>query len=161
MLFALSVLLVLVIGLALLGTLTLSTYLNAGGDFLRDHRVSVALLGWLEAAVSFVFLSLFLALLYKYLPATHVRWRDVWFASGFTALLFLLGRWLLGAYLAESALGSAYGAAGSLVVFLLWVYYTAQIFFFGAALCRAIRDTRRSPVMVVRKAYVTEEMSDG
>lgn len=158
---AISVLLVLVIGLALLATLTLSTYLSAGGDFLRDHRVSVALLGWLEAATGFVFLSLFLALLYKYLPATRVRWRDVWFASSSTALLFLLGRWLLGAYLAESALGSAYGAAGSLVVFLLWVYYSAQIFFFGVALCRAIRDTRRSPVMIVRKAYVTEEVSDG
>ncbi len=158
---AISVLLVLVIGLALLATLTLNTYLRAGGDFLRDHRVSLALLGWLEAAGSFVFLTLFLALLYKFLPATRVRWRDVWFASTFAALLFSLGRWLLGAYLAESALGSAYGAAGSLVVFLLWVYYSAQLFFFGAALCRAVRDTRRSPVMVVRKAYVTEEVSEG
>ena len=158
---AISVLLVLVIGLVFLATLTLNTYLRAGGEFLRDHRVSVALLGWLEAAVGFVLLTLFLALLYKFLPATRVRWRDVWFASGVTAVLFLLGRWLLGAYLAESAVSSAYGAAGSLVVFLLWVYYTAQIFFFGAALCRAVRDTRRSPVMVVRKAYVTEEVSDG
>ena len=158
---AISVLLVLVIGLVLLATLTLNTYLRAGGDFLRDHRVSLTLLGWLEAAVGFILLTLFLALLFKFLPAVRVRWRDVWFASSVTALLFLLGRWLLGAYLAESAVSSAYGAAGSLVVFLLWVYYTAQIFFFGAALCRAVRDTRRSPVMVVRKTYVTEEVSDG
>ncbi len=158
---AISVVLVLLIGLALLATLTLSTYLSAGGKLLRDLRVSVALLGWLEAAGSFVVLVFFLALLYKFLPATRVRWRDVWLASVFTALLFSLGRWLLGAYLAESALGSAYGAAGSLVVFLLWVYYSAQLFFFGAALCRAVRDTRRSPVMVVRKAYVTEEVSEG
>jgi len=156
-----SVVLVLLIGLALLATLTLSTYLSAGGKLLRDLSVSVALLGWLEAAGSFVVLVFFLALLYKFLPATRVRWRDVWLASVFTALLFSLGRWLLGAYLAESALGSAYGAAGSLVVFLLWVYYSAQLFFFGAALCRAVRDTRRSPVMVVRKAYVTEEVTEG
>lgn len=156
-----SVVLVLLIGLALLATLTLSTYLSAGGKLLRDLSVSVALLGWLEAAGSFVVLVFFLALLYKFLPATRVRWRDVWLASVFTALLFSLGRWLLGAYLAESALGSAYGAAGSLVVFLLWVYYSAQLFFFGAALCRAVRDTRRSPVMVVRKAYVTEEVTKG
>lgn len=154
---AISVLLVLVIGLVLVATLTLSAYLNAGGDYLRDHQLPVALLRWLEVAVGFILLTLFLVLLYKYLPATRVRWRDVWLPSCFTALLFLLGRWLLGAYIAGSALSSAYGAAGSLVVFLLWVYYSAQIFFFGAALCRALRDTQRGPVTVVQDAEALEQ----
>lgn len=146
-----SVLLVLGIGILLLATLTLSTYLSAGGAYLRDHRVPVALLGFLEAAAGFLLLTLFLALLYKYLPATRVRWRDVWLGSVVTAVLFLLGRWLLGAYIAESALSSAYGAAGSLVVFLLWVYLQAQMFFFGAAICRAVRDTRRGRIMVAQE----------
>lgn len=146
-----SVLLVIGTGILLLGSLTLSTYLSAGGDYLRDHWVPVGLLGFLEATSGFVVLTLFLALTYKYLPATRVRWRDVWLGSVVAALLFLLGRWLLGAYLAESALSSAYGAAGSLVVFLLWVFYSAQMFFFGAALCRAVRDTRRGRLMVVKE----------
>jgi len=153
-----SVLLVLISGVVLLATLTLSAYLSAGGEFLRDHQVPLALLGWLEAAVGFILLTLFLALLYKYLPATRVRWRHVWLPSAFTALLFLLGRWLLGAYIAGSALSSAYGAAGSLVVFLLWVYYSAQIFFFGAALCRALRDTQQGQVTVVQDAEALEQI---
>lgn len=146
-----SVLLVIGTGILLLGSLTLSTYFSAGGDYLRNHWVPVGLLGLLEAASGFIVMTLFLALTYKYLPATRVRWRDVWLGSVVTALLFLLGRWLLGAYLAESALSSAYGAAGSLVVFLLWVFYSAQMFFFGAALCRAVRDTRRGRLMVVKE----------
>lgn len=143
---AISVGLVLGIGIVIVGTLSLSAYLSASGAYLREHNLPVVVLGGLEAAAGFVLLTLFLALVYKYLPATRVRWRDVWLASAFTALLFLLGRWLLGAYIAESALSSAYGAAGSLVVFLLWVYYSAQMFFFGATLCRAVRDTRRVSV---------------
>lgn len=145
---AISVGLVLVIGIVFLATLTLSTFLSAGGEYLRNHWVPAAFLGLLETALGFVLMTLFLAVLYKYLPATRVRWRDVWMGSTVTALLFILGRWLLGAYIAESALSSAYGAAGSLVVFLLWVYYSAQMFFFGVALCRAVRDTRSIQAVV-------------
>lgn len=145
---AISVGLVLGIGVLVVGSLSLRTYLGASRAFLEDHHVSVALLGWLEALSGFVLLTLFLALLYKYLPATRVRWRDTYLGALFTGFLFMVGRWLLGTYIAESALSSAYGAAGSLVVFLLWVYYSAQLFFFGAALCRAVRDTQARPIVV-------------
>ncbi len=149
-----SILLIVGIGILLVGTLTLSTYLSAGGQYLREHSVSVALLQWLEAGFGFVLLTLVLALLFKYLPAVRarVRWREVWLGAVVSAILFLLGRWLMGAYIAESALGSAYGAAGSLVVFLLWMFYSAQIFFFGVALCRAVRDTSRGRVVVAHNA---------
>lgn len=150
-----SVGLVLGIGVLIVGTLTLSTYFAASGAYLREHHLPVALLGGLESAAGFVLLTLFLALLYKYVPAVRVRWRDVWLAAVLTALLFLLGRWLLGAYIAESALSSAYGAAGSLVVFLLWVYYSAQMFFFGVALCRGVRDTRLAGVRAERQRKVS------
>ncbi len=157
---AISVALVLGIGILIVGGLTLSTYLGASREFLQAHRVPVALLGWLEALFGFVLLTLFLALLYKYLPATRVRWRDTWFGALFTAVLFTLGRWLFGAYLTESALGSAYGAAGSLVVFLLWVYYSAQLFFFGAALCRAVRDTQQRPIVIRRSPEPSRSQPD-
>ncbi len=154
---AISVLLVLGSGILIVGSLTLSTYLGASRDYLQEHRVPVVLLGWIEASSGFTLLILFLVLLYKYLPATRVRWRDTWFGAIFTAFLFTLGRWLLGTYLTESALGSAYGAAGSLVVFLLWVYYSAQLFFFGAALCRAVRDTQKQPIVISRSAEASKE----
>ncbi len=146
-----SILLILGIGIFLVGTLTLSTYLSAGGQYLRDHNAPIMLLKLLETGLGFILLTLVLALLFKYLPATRVRWRDVWLGSIVTALLFLLGRWLMGAYIAESALSSAYGAAGSLVVFLLWMFYSAQIFFFGVSVCRAVRDTSQRIVLVVRE----------
>ena len=151
---AISVGLVLGIGVLIVGTLTASTYLGASEAYLRGRNLPVAVLGGLEAFFGFVLLTLFLALLYKYVPAVRVRWRDVWLAAAFTALLFSLGRLLLGAYITESALSSAYGAAGSLVVFLLWVYYSAQMFFFGVALCRAVRDTRLAGVRDERERRV-------
>ena len=143
-----SVALVLGSGVLIVGSLSVRTYIGASRAYLQEHQVPVVLLGWLEALSGFALLFLFLGLLYKYLPATRVRWRDTWLGALFTAFLFTVGRWLLGTYLAESALSSAYGAAGSLVVFLLWVYYSAQLFFFGAALCRAVRDTQERAIVI-------------
>ena len=72
------------------------------------------------------------ACILKYVPAARVDWRDVRVGAAVTALLFTLGKWALGIYLGKSSPGSAYGAAGSLVVLVVWVYYSAQIFYFGA-----------------------------
>ena len=70
------------------------------------------------------------ALIYKYIPEVPVRWRDVRVGALFTSVLFSIGRTLIGLYLGKASVGSAYGAAGSLVVLLVWVYYSSQIFFF-------------------------------
>ena len=72
------------------------------------------------------------ALIYKYIPRVHVGWHDVWIGAAVTAALFAVGKFLIGLYLGKSSVGSAFGAAGSLVVLMLWVYYSAQIFLFGA-----------------------------
>lgn len=89
---------------------------------------------WLWQIVNFVVslgvITLLFAAIYKVLPDANVAWRDVWIGAGVTALLFTIGKTVLGLYLANA--GSAYGVAGSLVVFLLWVYYSTQILFFGA-----------------------------
>jgi membrane protein len=83
-------------------------------------------------AISFGFISLLFALIYKYLPDVKIRWKDVWVGAIITALLFTIGKYLIGLYLGQGSLGSTYGAAGSLIVFLAWVFYSAQILLFGA-----------------------------
>jgi membrane protein len=82
--------------------------------------------------VSFGVITLLFAMIFKLLPDVKIAWRDVWIGAMLTALLFNLGKFLLGLYLGRSSVTSAYGAAGSLVIVLLWVYYSAQILFFGA-----------------------------
>jgi membrane protein len=81
---------------------------------------------------SFVVITLLFALMFKLIPDTIIPWRDVWMGAAVTSLLFTVGKVLIGFYLGHSALTSAYGAAASLVVFLIWIYYSAQILLFGA-----------------------------
>ena len=76
------------------------------------------------------------ALTFKVLPSAHIAWRDVWLGSFVTAVLFSIGKFLIGLYLGKSAIASSYGAGGTLVVVIVWVYYSAQIFFYGAEFTR-------------------------
>ncbi len=101
----------------------------------------------LHVAVSFVVIALLFAMIYKFLPATKVAWRDVWLGAVITAVLFLIGKLALGLYLGMAAVGSAYGAAGSLVVLLVWIYYAAQILFFGAELTQVCAQRYGSRVI--------------
>jgi len=86
----------------------------------------------LQLVMSFGVITVLFAAMFRFLPDLRIEWRDVWFGASFTSLLFVLGKFALGLYLGRSAVGSSYGAAGSLVVVLLWVYYAAQIVLFGA-----------------------------
>jgi membrane protein len=86
----------------------------------------------IDIIVNFGLLTLIFALIYKMIPRVHVSWRDVWTGAGVTAVLFVLGKFLLGLYLGKSDTVSAYGAAGSLVLVMVWVYYSSQIFLLGA-----------------------------
>jgi membrane protein len=91
----------------------------------------------LELAVSLSVLTLGFALLFKYVPDAEVRWRDVWLGGLVTAVFFTVGKTAIGYYLGQASVGSAYGAAGSMVVLLVWVYYSALIVFFGAEFTQA------------------------
>ena len=86
----------------------------------------------LSFAVSFGVITFLFAMIYKFLPDVKIQWRDVWIGAVVTALLFTVGKFLIGLYLAKSTVASTYGAAGSLVILLLWTYYSAQIVFLGA-----------------------------
>jgi membrane protein len=89
---------------------------------------------WVDVGVSFGFITLLFAVIYKILPDVYVPWKDVWIGAAMTSFLFSIGKLAIGLYLGRSSVSSTYGAAGSLVTLLLWVYYSSLIFFFGAEL---------------------------
>jgi membrane protein len=124
---------VLGIGFLLLVSLIVSTAVSAVGKWATGLLPgSEALMQGLTFVVSFAFITLLFAMMYKFLPDVEIGWRDVWIGAVVTALLFTLGKFLIGLYLGKSSVASTYGAAGSLVILLLWIYYSSQILFLGA-----------------------------
>ena len=124
---------VLTIGFLLLVSLVLSTVIAAVGAKLEAKWPGAeALLHLGSSAVSFVIISGLFALIYKVLPETHVAWRDVWLGAVVTSFLFTVGKLLIGLYLGKSGVSSTYGAAASLGIVLLWVYYSSQLLLLGA-----------------------------
>ena len=95
-------------------------------------------------AVSFAGVSILFALIYKYVPEANIAWEDVWIGAIATAFLFTVGEYLIGLYLGKAGVASAYGAAGSLVVLIVWVYYSSMIFFFGAEFTHVLAHCRHS-----------------
>lgn len=124
---------VLAVGFLLLVSLVVSAALAALGKFTSEVLpLPEFVMATMNFIVSFAGVSLLFALLFKYVPDAKIRWQDVWEGAIATALLFTIGKSLIGIYLGKAAIGSAYGAAGSLIAVVLWVYYSAMIFLFGA-----------------------------
>jgi membrane protein len=119
---------VIAVGFLLLVSLVVTTAVN----FIFSSEGSI----WqiVNNGASLVVFALAFGLIYKVLPDTHVTWRDVWVGAVITSILFAVGKWAIGKYLGYSSVGSAYGAAGTLMVLLVWVYYTSIVFFYGAEL---------------------------
>ncbi|HSP96212.1 MAG TPA: YihY/virulence factor BrkB family protein [Candidatus Dormibacteraeota bacterium] len=145
-----SIALVLGIGFVLLVSLVISACLAAASQYLHGD-VAAGLWIAVNVAVTLCIESALFALMFKLLPDAHVRWAEVWFGALCTAVLFELGKLLVGLYLGRAGLASAYGAAGSLVVVLVWVYYSAQILFFGAELTRVVAQRRRGDMPVLAR----------
>ena len=119
-----------ILGIAflLMVSLVMSAALSALGKWWGAHL--------LDLLLNFALTTVLFALIYKIIPRVRIAWRDVWTGAAITALLFAVGKVLIGLYLGRSSVASAYGAAGSLVVMMVWVYYSAQIFLLGAELTR-------------------------
>lgn len=129
----------LVIVLAFL--LLVSLVVSAGLGMLERYAFgiddeSLVYLAAISSIASFAVIACMFALIYKTLPDAPLSWRDVWIGATFTAVLFSLGKYLIGLYLGNSGIASSFGAAGSLIALLLWVFYSAQIFFLGAEFTR-------------------------
>ena len=134
----LSFAMVLGVGFLLLVSLVISAVLSGMTHWWAGHGQPGGLgLQVVNAAASLAVITLLFAMIFKFLPDAHVAWRDVGWGAFATALLFTLGKQLIGAYLGRASIASAYGAAGSVILVLLWTYYSAQILFFGAEFTRA------------------------
>jgi membrane protein len=131
-----SLAIVFALAFLLLVSLVISAAL-AGATALFQGPEQAVLSRVLEIAVSLLVLTFVFALLYKYVPDAEIGWRDVWLGGFITVVLFTLGKTAIGIYLGRASVGSAYGAAGSMVVLLVWVYYSALIMFFGAEFTHA------------------------
>jgi membrane protein len=126
---------VLVMGLLLLMSFVLSAVLTAAGDLIAEHLpYSSLMIQLLNHGIALVIITLLFAAIYRYLPDVEIQWRDVWVGAFVTAVLFNLGKFGISVYLSTTSTASMYGAAGSFVILLLWVYFSAMIFFFGAEL---------------------------
>lgn len=129
----LSFSLIMGLGFLLMVSLVASAALAALGKWWAPVFGRWALLGQaVDFCLSFVMITVGFAMIYKFMPRVRVQWRDVWVGAAVTALLFTIGKYLIGLYIGKSSVASGYGAAGSLVVVLVWVYYSAQIFLLGA-----------------------------
>jgi len=120
-------------------SLVLSAALSAFGTALGGmlpEGVSATLLQVVNQVVSFAVVTALFAAIFKVLPDATVAWRDVWVGAAVTALLFVVGKYLIGLYLGRSNPGEAFGAAGSLAVMLVWIYYSSMILLFGAEFTR-------------------------
>jgi membrane protein len=154
----LSFAMVLSIGFLLLVSLMLTAAISALGKFVGSHIQGIeAFSQVLNFVASFGVITLLFAFIFKYMPDVHLPWRDVWVGAGFTSLLFTVGKLALGLYLAKSTTTSAFGAAGSLVVVIMWVYYSAQILFFGAELTQAYAKQRGAKVLPKQHATIDVE----
>ena len=125
--------LVLGLGFLLLVSLLVSAAIAALGKWSNGlFEGWEAFLHVLNLSVSFAITTLLLAMIYKLMPRAGIAWRDVWLGAAVTALMFEIGKFLIGLYLGKTSVASSFGAAGSLVVLLVWVYFSAQIFLLGA-----------------------------
>jgi membrane protein len=136
------------IGFLLLVSLAASAWLSALGNFLgRGLPLPAGVMATGNALLSFAVITCMFATIYKLLPDVKIGWGNVWTGAAVTALLFTLGKLLIGLYLGGRAVVSVYGATGALIVILLWVYYSAQIVFFGAEFTKVY--SRRFGLVVV------------
>jgi len=143
----LSLAMVLGTGFLLLVSMVLTTMLKAITQRLGTAlSLTESIAPVIDFTASFSVVTLLFAMIFKFLPDVKIRWRDVWIGATGTALLFVLGKELLGIYLGRESTVSVYGAAGSIVVIVLWVYYASIILFFGAEFTRVFAQKTGSPI---------------
>lgn len=136
--------LVVSIGFLLMVSLLVSAGISALSARLQDvELMGPWLLKALDVTVSLAVMTLLFGLIYRFLPDVRLAWRDVWTGAFVTSLLFSVGKFLIGLYLGQSSVASSYGAAGSIVVLLVWVYYSAQVILLGAEFTRVFAEQRR------------------
>lgn len=147
------------LGFILLVSLIVNGALAAFNTMLKKWLpdLSVLLFSGLSIIISFVVLVLIFGVIYKVLPDAKIKWKDVRAGALFTAALFMLGRYIIGLYIGSTQVGSPYGAAGSLIIIMLWVYYSAAILYFSAEFTRAYAAFKGENIIPADYAVYVEE----
>jgi membrane protein len=148
---------VLGIGFLLLISLLLGAALQALNQFLTAYLQLPSFIEPLTAVISFFILIVLFAAIFKVLPDVEIGWEDVWIGATVTAILFTLGKYLIGLYLGSSSISSSFGAAGALILILVWVYYSTTIFLFGAEFTKVYADQFGSGIHPSRNACFVDE----
>jgi len=150
---------VLAIGFLLLVSLIISVLLAALG-FYMSGRFQLPPAAWQtwDFVISFGVVTALFGLIFKLLPNVRLRWRDVWLGAVTTSLLFTLGKFVIGYYLATSSIASSFGAAGSVVIVLAWIYYSACILFFGAEITKGFARTFGSGIVPNSRAVLIDDL---
>ncbi len=150
----LSFILVIGCGVLLLVSLLVNTVLAALGKFVVQAVPGPqVMLTFVDVAVSLPVITFLFALMFKVLPDGYIAWRDVWLGSVASGTLFIIGEWAIGLYIGSTAMTSMYGAAASLMVILVWVYYSALIFFLGAEFTYVYANEYGSRVSHLKKSF--------
>ena len=123
---------ILTIGFLMIVSLVLSAILAAVGTWLNSFAAWEIVLHVINFAISFGVTTVLFAMIYKIMPRVNIAWRDVWLGAAVTSLLFSIGKFLIGLYIGKTSVASGFGAAGSLAVLLVWIYYSTQVFLMGA-----------------------------
>jgi membrane protein len=144
---------VLIFGSSLIALVVLHSAAIATAHLFGDNRTMLTLA---EFGSAFAVLAPLIAVVYRWLPDALIAWRDVWLGAGVTCLFVLGGSFLIGIYIGYASPGSLYGAAGSLIVLLLWIYYTTQIFLMGAVFTRAWASHRGRAIEPLSYADIVE-----
>lgn len=145
------------IGFLLLVSLAASSVVAGFSNYFHGLMPGLdSLVQLLNFLVSFGMTTLLFAMIFKFMPDVRVAWGDVWFGAAITAILFSVGKFLIGLYLGNSSFGSTYGAAGSVIILLAWVFYSAQILFFGAELTQVYAYRYGSQILPNRFAVERE-----
>jgi membrane protein len=127
-----------------------SAFISGFTQFIGSWFGNAAIIAQLlDIVLSFGFITLLFALIYKFLPDVEIQWQDVWTGAALTSILFTIGKFFIGLYLGSSGVTSIYGAAGSLITVLLWVYYSSLIFLFGAEITQVYTNIYGSGVVPI------------
>lgn len=153
---------VLGVGFLLLVSLAVSAFISGFTRFIGDLFEVAVIVELLDVIISFGFVTFLFAMIYKFLPDVEIQWKDVWVGAALTSILFTIGKFLIGFYLGTSGVTSVYGAAGSLITILLWVYYSALIFFWGAEFTQVYSSHYGSGVIpaINVESYATASEAD-
>lgn len=147
------------LGFLLIVSLIVNGALMAANDWLKSFfpEITLVLFNAINVIVSFGVITVLFATIFKVLPDAYIDWKHVRIGAFFTACLFMVGRYLIGIYIETTSTGTAYGAAGSLIIILVWVYYTAAILYFGAEFTRAYTEFTGARIRPAEYAVYVEE----